>query len=334
VTLAGDLAARIDMLSARFDVAPGFLGRYLATRPVVRQAVELAHDDEDLFTRLGPLIGTYVRFALTTTERGRAFAGLIAGHTTAPRRFLDVGCAYGGFLRALRASGTEVVGIEISQELAELAVANLGGGSGQVIAADVLSVESTQLGRFDLVACNDVTEHVADAGTLVRRIAELLAPGGFAYFEIPNRDALSFVASDGHFQRFGLTLLPRSLAARYLREAADRNYDDMGELHDETSYRAWFAAAGLSTVDLPQPHAQSFETVHDRVFDLVNAFTWWRGHERKALSVEVADAIMDRYYAYTAELFPRLVRALTGVEREPFARRYLTPFWTFLLRHD
>ncbi len=331
-TLAGGLDARIDALGARYDVTPAFLRRYLATRPAVREAVEAAQDDEDLFARLGPLTGTYVRFALTTTERGRALGRLVVGRVPPPRRFLDVGCAYGGFLRAFRAGGADVVGIEISPELAALAVANLSDGRGDVVTADVLAIEPARLGRFDFVACNDVAEHVADAQRLVWRVADLLAPGGFAYFEIPNRDALSFVARDGHFQLFGLTLLPRPLAARYLREAADRGYDEMGELHDEASYRAWFAAAGLSAVDVPQPHAQLFETVHDRVFDVVNAFTWWRGHEGTGLSRDVGEAIVERYYGYTAVLFPQLARALAGEGAEAFARRYLCPFWTFLLR--
>jgi hypothetical protein len=68
------------------------------------------------------------------------------------------------------------------------------------------------------------------------------------------------------------------------------------------------------------------------VFELVNAFTWWYGHERAPLSADVADAITDRYWAFTAQLFPALARARSGTDRPAFERRYLAPFWTFVLR--
>jgi 2-polyprenyl-3-methyl-5-hydroxy-6-metoxy-1,4-benzoquinol methylase len=330
--LTGNLHARIATLATRFDLTPAFLQRYLASRPHIREPVEAAQSEAELFERLGPLYAMYVRFALTTTERGRAFAEFTEPYRSQPRRFLDVGCAYGGFLRALRARGADVVGIELDPELAALGRANLDGGAGEVLHTDILACDVERLGQFDLVACNDVIEHVADARALVHRVAKLLAPGGVAYFEIPNPDALSFVARDGHFQRFGITLLERPLAARYLKEAAGRSYDQVGELHDEATYRRWFADAGLTVVDVPQPHAQRFEDVHDRVFDAVNAFTWWYGHEREPLSVDVAEAIADRYWAYTAELFPALARARKGIDRPAFERRYLAPFWTFVLR--
>ena len=332
--LTGDLRARIDALAARFDVAPAFLERYLSARPHVRTVVEAAASEVDFFSRLGTLNEMYVRFALTTTERGRTFAALVSPHQRAPRRFLDVGCAFGGFLRALRERGAEVVGVEIDPGLVALARDNLAGGSGRVLQADILECDLAPLGRFDLIACNDVIEHVRDARKLVRRVSSLLAPDGIAYFEIPNRDALGFVARDGHFQQFGLTLLRRPLAARYFQESLGRSYDEIGEMHDEATYREWFAEAGLSAIDVPQPHAQRFEDVQDRVFDLVNAFTWWHRHERNALSAEVADALTDAYWTYTAQLFPALERARRSVDRPLFVRRYLTPFWTFVLRRE
>lgn len=330
--LQGDLGARIAVLAARFDVTPTFLHRYLDSRPHIREPVEAATSEADLFERLGPLNGMYVRFALSTTERGRAFAEFVAPYRPRPRRFLDVGCAYGGFLRALRERGADVLGVELEPELAALGKANLVGGAGEVLQADVLGPDLERVGRFDLIACNDVIEHVADARALVDRVAALLERDGIAYFEIPNRDALSFVARDGHFQKFGITLLERPLAARYLHESSGKSYDQIGELHDEATYRRWFAEAGLTALDSPQPHAQRFEDVHARVFDVVNAFTWWYGHERAPLCAEVAAAIADRYWAYTAELFPALLRARNGVGRPAFERRYLAPFWTFVLR--
>ena len=330
--LNGALNDRVAALASRFDLTPAFVRAYLAPRADIRAAVEAARDEDDLYERLGPLNAMYVRFALSTTERGAAFARYIAPHVALPKRFLDIGCAYGGFLRAWRARGADVVGVELEAEFAALARANLGDDGGQVVHADILACDAASLGRFDLVACNDVIEHVADGRALVRQVAALLEPGGVAYFEIPNPQAISFVASDGHFQQFGLTLLSRPLAERYLHEATGRSYREMGELHDEATYRRWFADAALDVIDVPQPHAQRFDDLHERAFELVNAFTWWHGHQRKELSEDVADAVTARYWSYAASLFAGIDRARQGRDRAAFERRYLSPFWTFVVR--
>jgi 2-polyprenyl-3-methyl-5-hydroxy-6-metoxy-1,4-benzoquinol methylase len=334
MVLAGDLGARIAAVASRYELTPAFVRAYLAPRSDIRGALEAATDEADLFARLGPLNEMYVRFALSTTLRGRTFVEYVAPYIARPARFLDIGCAYGGFLRAWRERGVAVVGVEIEPEFASLARENLSGGPGEVVQADILACDPTALGAFDVVACNDVIEHVADARSLVDRVRALLAPGGIAYFEIPNPDAIAFVARDGHFQQFGLTLLPRPLAERYLHDASGRSYREMGELHDEATYRRWFDAAGLLVLDTPQPHAQRFDELHDRVFELVNAFTWWYGHQRSTLSPEVANAVTDRYWTYAAALFAAAERARRSIDRSGFERRYLSPFWTFVVRRN
>ncbi len=68
------------------------------------------------------------------------------------------------------------------------------------------------------------------------------------------------------------------------------------------------------------------------MFDLVNAFTWWQGHQALALSPVVAGAVTDRYWAYAAVMFTALEQARRRVDRPAFERRYLAPFWTFVVR--
>jgi 2-polyprenyl-3-methyl-5-hydroxy-6-metoxy-1,4-benzoquinol methylase len=330
--LTGDLDDRIRELARRFDVTPAFLATYLETRPHVRVPIEQAVDEADMFDKLGPLTGMYVRFALTTTERGRTFLELVSPHCASPKRFLDVGCAFGGFMRALRRRGAEVVGVEIDEALARLATLNLRDLGGDVRQGDILATPAGTLGTFDLIACNDVIEHVASAAALVRTVSNLLAPGGIAYFEIPNRDAIAHVTSDGHFQQFGLTLLPRDVAARVLHEATGKRYDDMGEMHAEAQYLQWFDEAGLRPLHVPQQHAQSRGVMNEQIFNLVNAFTWWHDHQRKALSEDLGDAIVERYWAYTATLFNAVAAARRSGDWRSFERRYLSPFWTFVLQ--
>ena len=122
------------------------------------------------------------------------------------------------------------------------------------------------------------------------------------------------------------------MAGRYLHEASGGSYRDMGELHEEATYRRWFDEAALVVLDTPQPHAQPFDDVHARVFELVNAFTWWYGHQRTALSPDIGQAVTDGYWRYAATLFTALERARKGFDRAAFESRYLAPFWTFVVR--
>ena len=171
-----------------------------------------------------PRLQMYVDYALSTVRRGEDVRNFVA--TLAPvrdSRYLDVGCAYGGFLAAFAAGGArEVVGIDISDHLLDYARA-LKADLGMDVSlqrVDVLDPRQTEpLGRFDIVTCNDVIEHVDDPRVGLRRLLDLLRPSGLLYLEIPNRLAASFIKSDGHFKLFGITALPKHLADRYFEQA-------------------------------------------------------------------------------------------------------------------
>jgi len=54
-------------------------------------------------------------------------------------------------------------------------------------AADVVAIE----GRFDLVTCMEVIEHVADPAAFLRALAKRLAPGGLLILSTPNQTGWS-----------------------------------------------------------------------------------------------------------------------------------------------
>ena len=64
-----------------------------------------------------------------------------------------------------------------------------------------------------------------DVPKALQNIVCLLRPGGMLALEIPNKDSLFFVASDGHFNLFGITLLPRPEAIEYHRKFFPFEYD-------------------------------------------------------------------------------------------------------------
>jgi len=102
---------------------------------------------------------------------------------------LDVGCGAGLLAEPLARLGATVTGIDAAPEVIEVARAHAT-AMGLAIdyrAADVLDVE----GRFDLITCMEVVEHVADPAAFVGALARRLAPGGLLILSTPNATAWS-----------------------------------------------------------------------------------------------------------------------------------------------
>ena len=102
-----------------------------------------------------------------------------------PGRLLDLGCGNGAFLARSREMGWDVVGcdpdpkaIAICREQALDAI------QGNAF-SDALDGE-----RFDVVTISHVLEHVADPQALLRRVYELLQPGGLVWVALPNPESL------------------------------------------------------------------------------------------------------------------------------------------------
>lgn len=98
-------------------------------------------------------------------------------------RILDFGCANGGLLSALRSKGyVKLCGIDPSSACVEQA---------RVFASDgawtgTLSHLPECIGRFDGVVLSHVMEHVCDLKSAMRKVRDLLNPGGWVYVEVPD----------------------------------------------------------------------------------------------------------------------------------------------------
>lgn len=117
-------------------------------------------------------------------------ADLVAKHRPPPARLLDVGCAAGFALTALRARGYDVHGVELSAEMAALARRRLGTpadpDAGRAIVHEGVLEEGLFGGRFDVITMFDVVEHIEDPIAFLATARRLLAPGGIVVFETQN----------------------------------------------------------------------------------------------------------------------------------------------------
>ncbi len=98
-------------------------------------------------------------------------------------RLLDVGCSYGGFLRAAReASGCATSGIDYDE-----------GSIAQAMDRDVTEYRTGELlsadyreGAFTVITFYESLEHHAEPVATLARARELLEPGGVCVVEVPN----------------------------------------------------------------------------------------------------------------------------------------------------
>ena len=100
------------------------------------------------------------------------------------RTALDVGCGAGLLTEPLARLGARASGIDASPELIDVARwhAAAMGLDIDYRAGDVQELE----GRFDLITCMEVIEHVADPAAFVQALARRLAPGGLLVLSTPN----------------------------------------------------------------------------------------------------------------------------------------------------
>lgn len=98
-------------------------------------------------------------------------------------RVLDVGCGAGSSASWYRGHGTrEIVGIEIDPASAALA----GDVLDRVICGPVETAVHELEGRFDLVVCADVLEHLVDPWSIIHELGRLAGPETVLAISMPN----------------------------------------------------------------------------------------------------------------------------------------------------
>ncbi len=110
-------------------------------------------------------------------------------------RAVDIGCGGGILSEAMAAAGAEVTGIDMAGAPLEVARLHLHESGVSVdyrqMTAEALASEAA--GRFDVVTCLELLEHVPDPAGVVRSCAELVRPGGHVFFSTINRSPKAFL---------------------------------------------------------------------------------------------------------------------------------------------
>lgn len=129
----------------------------------------------------------YAREADLYLKTFRRRMALVSRWLPARARVLDVGCAAGYFLRVLQEHGHDVHGVELSKAIAVEAIKALGEDRVHVgTLDDAVSAMDHRPQSFDLVTMWDVVEHIPEPQPVLRRVRELIKPGGRFLLETQN----------------------------------------------------------------------------------------------------------------------------------------------------
>jgi len=151
---------------------------------------------------------------------------------------LDVGCGGGLLAEALAARGGRVTGIDMAEASLAVARAHLQ-PSGLAIDYRRTTAEAhaeEKPGRYDVVVCMELLEHVPRPASIIDACARLVRPGGDLFFATVNRTWLSWL----------LVIV----AAEYVMGIVRKGTHEYGKLVRPEELRRWGAESGLKVEDL------------------------------------------------------------------------------------
>jgi len=99
---------------------------------------------------------------------------------------LDIGAGLGVFPYRMKEAGWHCTALDPDERAVRHAREVVGVDA---VAGDFMTMDTSKLGKADVVSFNKVLEHVEDPVAMLSRAAPLLAPGGFIYIEVPDAEA-------------------------------------------------------------------------------------------------------------------------------------------------
>lgn len=149
------------------------------------------------------------------------------------KRIVDVGCGGGILSEGLAKNGADMLGIDLSEELID--IADLHGLESGInahyrkISAEALADEQPE--GFDHVTCMEMLEHVPDPASIVRACAKLIKPGGTVFFSTLNRKPKAYLLA--------------IVAAEYLLRMLPKGTHDFKTFIKPSELSRWSRDAGL-----------------------------------------------------------------------------------------
>jgi 2-polyprenyl-6-hydroxyphenyl methylase/3-demethylubiquinone-9 3-methyltransferase len=172
------------------------------------------------------------------------------------QRVVDVGCGGGILAESMALRGARVTGIDLAAK--PLGVARLHAMENGVADLDYREISAEALadeqgGRFDVVTCMEMLEHVPQPASTVAACARLAKPGGWVFFSTLNRN----------FKAFALAIV----GAEYVLRLVARGTHEYARFIRPSELARWCRDEGLEPVTTRgmhyNPFSQRFSLVAD-----------------------------------------------------------------------
>ncbi len=154
------------------------------------------------------------------------------------KQVLDAGCGGGILSESMATLGAQVTGIDMGE--APLQVARLHGlESGVSVDYQRSTAEAfaeQHPGRFDVVTCMEMLEHVPDPASVIRACATLVKPGGVVIFSTINRNPKAYLLA--------------IVGAEYLLRMLPRGTHDYDKFIRPSELESWARHASLKMRNL------------------------------------------------------------------------------------
>ncbi len=158
------------------------------------------------------------------------------------KQVVDVGCGGGLLSEAMARKGAEVTGIDLSDKAIGVARLHLL-ESGQQVEYRKVSAESfaeEMPGRFDVVTCLELLEHVPNPASTINACAKLAKPGGSIFFSTINRNAKAYMLA--------------VVGAEYILGMLPKGTHDYSKFIKPSEMSRWAKQAGLEPEQLIGMH--------------------------------------------------------------------------------
>lgn len=163
----------------------------------------------------------------------------VSGNPGSPAKtVLDVGCGGGILSEAMARGGAQVLGIDLSRAVLDVAELHAF-ESKTAVDYRAIAAEELALGRpagFDLVTCMEMLEHVPDPAATLSALAALVKPGGDIVVSTLNRNPQSFLVA--------------IVGAEYISRVLPRGTHEYLKFIRPSELAAWGRKAGLELRDL------------------------------------------------------------------------------------
>lgn len=195
---------------------------YVTPRPTEQSLAMLYSKDYFAYKKLDTNIEQTLDALIEKAAKSIIWSFISSNH----KRFLEIGCAEGSYVKVAQSRGMEAKGIEVSDWAAAIArdMLHVTVYTGTL----EMNLEKLSIGSFDVIYMGDVIEHVHNPFELLKQVNSLLSSNGILIMNTPNINSLSLkllrenwrvISPERHLYYFSLRTMKNLLASAGFSES-------------------------------------------------------------------------------------------------------------------